>query len=338
MKKTGLIAVAVLLRSALLFGQGQPCGFPCLSGPYLGQKPPGQAPELFAPGIVSTGMFTRDIAVMPGGREIYYCVMLANYSLCTILTARETNGRWTEPEVMKHMENPSFINLEPCISPDGRRFFFLSNRPDATRNETEGDEDIWVMDRTGDEWSEPRNLGGPVNTEHSEFFPSVTRDGTMYFTRAEAGSRVNAIFRSRLTDGRYQEPEKLPVQVNSGQSQFNAYIDPDERYIIVPVNGRKDSFGGTDYYAVFRNREDVWSGPVNLGDEVNTAGGIEYSPYVSPDGKYFFFMSSRLLDKQEWPESLTVSFLKAIHDKPKNGNASIYWMDAGFIEKLRPAD
>ena len=30
--------------------------FPVLKGPYLGQKPPGMNPEIFAPGIISTAV------------------------------------------------------------------------------------------------------------------------------------------------------------------------------------------------------------------------------------------------------------------------------------------
>ena len=44
-------------------------GFPELSGPYLGQEPPGAEPVLFAPGIVSNGMLNRDIAISPTARK-----------------------------------------------------------------------------------------------------------------------------------------------------------------------------------------------------------------------------------------------------------------------------
>ena len=40
---------------------------PRLTGPYLGQTPPGATGEVFAPGVVSTGMYTRDIAITPDG-------------------------------------------------------------------------------------------------------------------------------------------------------------------------------------------------------------------------------------------------------------------------------
>jgi hypothetical protein len=192
------------------------------------------------------------------------------------------------------------------------------------------------MDRVGGGWGEPYNLGPPVNTNGAEFFPSVTRDGTLYFTRGTDDGRESYVYRSRLVNGRYQEAEKLGAEVNSTPSQFNAFIAPDESYLIVCTGGREDSRGGTDYYVVFRSEDDAWSEPVNLGDAVNTAGDGEYSPYVSPDGKYFFFMSTRPRSEGEIPDTLTRDFLLRYRTEPGSGNAAIYWMDAAFIERLRP--
>ena len=39
------------------------------SGPYLGQKPPGSTPSLFAPGFISTGLAERDVAMTPGWKR-----------------------------------------------------------------------------------------------------------------------------------------------------------------------------------------------------------------------------------------------------------------------------
>jgi hypothetical protein len=318
--------------SALCAG---PQDIPVLKGPYLGQKPPGLEPELFAPGIVNTGMYTRDVAMTPDGKEIYFCVSVGgNWN--TILMVREVNGRWMEPQVAPHMEDPNVLNFEPCISPDGKKFYFLSTRPDTSKNEKEGDQDIWAMDRQADGWGEPYNLGSPVDTDLAEYFPSVTRDGTLYFTRAEKDGRTNFIYRARWKDGRFLEPEKLPPQVNCGTSQFNAFIAPDESYIIVPVFGRKDGLGGTDYYVVFRNPDDTWSEPVNMGNKINTPGGAEFSPYVSPNGKYFFFMSSRFLSREKWPAKLSYADLRNAFLGMPNGSSAIYWVDARVIQSLRP--
>jgi hypothetical protein len=315
--------------------------FPILTGDYLGQTPPGSTPELFAPGIVSTGLYTRDLAMTPEGDEIYFGVMAGGFS--TILVTELAEGRWTRPEVAPFAADPQYLNLEPAISPDGQKFYFLSNRPRDGGPMDPADvgqwvnQDIWVMDRTADGWSEPFNLGRPVNSDAAEYFPSVTSDGTIYFTREDPETRASLIHRSRLVAGEYQEVERLGAEVNSTANQFNAFVAPDESYLIVGVAEREDSYGGTDYYISFRDESDNWTGPINMGDVVNTPRGGEWSPYVSPDGRYFFFMSTRYRSAHQFPEALTADYLAEVHVQPLSGNPSIYWMEAGFIEGLRDA-
>jgi Tol biopolymer transport system component len=253
------------------------------------------------------------------------------------------DGRWTRPDVAPFSANPDYMSLEPFISPDGQKLYFLSNRPrdgGVMGPENVGawvNQDIWVTDRTANGWGEPYNLGPPVNSDDEEYFPSVTRDGTIYFTRTPSGTRESYIYRSRLVDGQYTEPERLGPEVNSTGSQFNAFVAPDESYLILSVFGREDSMGSMDYYIVFRSEEDEWSQPINMGEQVNTPRGGEFSPYVSPDGKYFFFMSTRSRLAESMPERLSLDFLQEVFDGPQNGNSDIYWIEAGFIEDLRRA-
>jgi hypothetical protein len=312
--------------------------FPRLTGAYLGQDPPGNTPELFAPGIVTTGMYTRDVAMTPDGSALYFGVLLGAVT-AIVETHRSPAGTWTEPEVAPFSRDSRFFNLEPHISPDGRRFFFLSTRVDEPGPQdlrTWSNQDIWMMDWEGDRWGEPYNLGDPVNSEASEFFPSATREGTLYFTRATPDGRESYIYRSRLVDGRYQEAERLGPGVNSTSNQFNAFIAPDESYLVLCTGDRGDTLGGTDYYVTFRSADDRWSGPINMGPMVNTPGDGEFSPYVSPDGRYFFFMSTRQFPRDELPDTLTWDYLRQFRQMPETGNAGIYWMDAGFIQALRP--
>ena len=80
--------------------------FPDLSGPFLGQSLPDSIPELFAPGVISTGMFTRDVAISPDGKEIYFCVAIGNYTYSTILCTKEVNGLWLPPEIVPFSGGP----------------------------------------------------------------------------------------------------------------------------------------------------------------------------------------------------------------------------------------
>ncbi|MGW8267672.1 MAG: hypothetical protein ACWGSQ_15005, partial [Longimicrobiales bacterium] len=138
--------------------------FPTLRGPYLGQPPALEEPTVFAPGIVSTGYSERDVAMTPDGSEIYWGVTGANYVWSTILMSRLEDGRWTEPVAAPCCRDLGITNLEPHITPDGRRFLWLSDRPGPGREER-GGQDIWVMDREEEGWGEPYPLPSLINSE-----------------------------------------------------------------------------------------------------------------------------------------------------------------------------
>jgi hypothetical protein len=73
-----------------------------------------------------------------------------------------------------------------------------------------------------------------------------------------------------------------------------------------------------------------------MGPEVNTPGGGQISPYVSPDGRYFFFMSTRVTAREQIPDTLTWEYVSGYREMPEIGNPGIYWIDASFIQELRP--
>jgi len=300
--------------------------------PWHGLAPPGDEAELFAPGVISNGFNNRDLAMLPDGSEFYTSVNLRNFAVATILVIRKTDAGWGRPEVASFATDRNTRYIEPAISPDGSKMFFVTAPAGVDDNM-----DIWMMDRAGGAWGNPVKLGDAINTPVNETFPSITSDGTLYFSRVSDDPGVEHIYRSRLVDGQYAPAERLPDNVNCGKTQFNAFVAPDESYLIVSVFGREDSLGSIDYYIVYRNAQDEWSQPVNLGDAINTRGSQEYSPFVSRDGKYFFFMSQRQpVTGESASQPWTVEELAEIFNRPENGNSDIYWIDAGFIDRLRP--
>ena len=309
---------------------------PAPQSDYLGQSPPGAEPRLFAPGVISTGLSERDVAITPDGDEIYFGAALGRYRFTTIMVVRRVAGRWTTPELAPFAGNPADLDLEAALSPDGKRLMFLSNRPDPPRR-TARNEDIWVVERSGGGWGPARNLGAPIDTEDKEYFPSLTRTGTLYFTREDAKTGDSSIYRSQLKNGAYAAPERLPDVVNSGTARFNAFIAPDESLLLYCMMGRSDSLGGIDGYVSFRSPDDRWSEPVNLGPKINTAGSEEYSLSLSPDGRFLFFMSARTADTRElFGDRLSWSAMQRLVGAPGNGSSDIWWVDASFLQALRP--
>jgi Tol biopolymer transport system component len=198
--------------------------------------------------------------------------------------------------------------LTPFLSPDGKKLFFSR------------DWALWVSEKEGVSWSEPKNLGEVVNFQKRQDGPSVTKDGTLYFCSMYGDK--DGIYRAELSSGHYVKREKLGFGINSGSVDGLPYIAPDESYLIF-TSFRAGSVGMSDLYISFRRSDGNWTVPKNMGIKVNSEAKEGY-PYVTVDGKYFFFYSTRVSILNE----------KRIPDGPGN----VYWIDAKIIQELKPLD
>jgi ankyrin repeat protein len=277
---------------------------PRLAGEYLGQKKPGLTPELFAPGIISTEKKELNSVFTPDGKEFYFTIHTAK-GPWEIMVMKLIDNCWTKPEPASF--SGRFSDVDLFISPDGRKLFYCSNRPLDGKGEPKQDFDIWVVDRSGDGWSEPYNPGAPINSDEAEFYPSITRDGTLYFQSIRPDTRGSRdLYRAKLENGVYTRAENLGDVVNTNLFEGDILVSPDEEYIIFSVN-RKDSFGLGDLYISFRQKDDAWTEPRNMGPEINTEHN-ENCPILTPDGRYLFFTR----------------------------HGDIFWVDAKIIEQLKP--
>lgn len=297
MKKTKLFFCCLLSAVVLISQQSD---FPDLSGPYLGQKPPGMTPEVFAPELRSTMV---GFAFSSDGTELYF------ESGSGIMFSRQENGRWTKPQTAPF--SGRYRDFDFNFAPDGANLFFTSNRPLMKDGAPQNQFDIWVVHRTETGWSEPINIGLPINTEQNEVYPSVSTNGNLYFFRQPVSSPkwVADIFCSKFVDGHYITPEKLGNEINSEFPDIDPFIAPDESYLIFH-SFRESGFGRADLYISFRKNDGTWTRALNMGDKINTADG-DSSGRVSHDGKYFFFARSNLQARKS------------------------YWVSANIIEELR---
>jgi hypothetical protein len=332
--KSILPFILILFQSANIFCQTNPDDFPLLKGPYLGQVPPGTTPVVFAPGIISTGLYTRDIAMSNDGKEIYFCI--SDAATTSIFVTQLINDRWTEP-VIAPFSGKGFFDFEPHISPDGKKFFFLSGRPPQGKNPKPGwfYQKIWMMNKVDNGWSEPKMVEEPVSSENDEFFPSVTNEDVLYFTRSTKNGKP-MIYRSTFKNGSYEKPEKLPFPVPETGMLFNAFISPKEDFLITCAQGIDSTNIDQDYYVSFRSADGKWGKLIKFGPEINVPGDNANSAFVSRDGKYLFFNSSRKDPAQ--PQVKTGTTLRSIiksKSVPGYGSSAIYWVSAKIIEELR---
>lgn len=329
--RVALVALAILAGVACTpapEAAAPAAAFPALSGPYLGQELPGRQPELFAPGIISTGLADLNSVFSPDGNEFYYAVDIGLDWV--IMVTRQTDSGWTTPKAASFTRGESGVDL--CLSADGQRLLFCSDRP--RRDGVRGNMDIWSVTRTGAEsWSDPVNLEA-VNSEASEFYPTLTADGTLYFvSRREGGQGGSDIYRARLVDGLYAEPENLGPIVNSPGNEGDTFVASDESYIILNSRGHDPGPGGGSLFISFRGEDGSWSPPRNL-EGVMSVDRSDFCPMMSPDGRYFFFSSARPRFGGD-DGVITWNGLFDAQSRPENGGTDIYWMDAGFVDELR---
>jgi Tol biopolymer transport system component len=249
--------------------------------------------------------------------------------------SRFENGLWSEPQVAPF--SGQYSDADPFITADGKRMFFISRRPvnpNVSPNAA-GKLDIWVMDKTGSgDWSEPKDLGVPVNSEGSEFFPTLTKDGTLYFGSGRKGGKGGIdLYRSRFVNGKYQEPENLGDAINTTFDEFEPFIAPDESFLIFMAAGRPDGRGGFDLYISY-NRNGKWTQAQNLGAPINSQAD-ELSPKITRDGKYFFWTSTRSAIDKPKTRPWSFSELSSGYHSPQNGLGDIYYIDVSAVKGER---
>ncbi len=95
-----------------------------------------------------------------GNADLYHCF-------------RNEDGTWTEPESLGNVVNTSGTEMAPFLHPDGKTLYFSSNTHTGM-----GGFDLFVSRRNDEgEWSEPVNLGYPINTPGDEINFIVAADG-----------------------------------------------------------------------------------------------------------------------------------------------------------------
>jgi hypothetical protein len=230
---------------------------------YLGQKPPGITPELFAPDIIKTefrqaaGVFTPDL------KEFYFRRRGGEYENNTLVVVKYIDNKWTESVVETRAGEP-FISLDGKTMHLGKKY----------------------RERTTTGWSEKKSLGGPFDSFRIMRL-TASSNGTYYFDEA---SETGPLRYSRLINGIYEAPKTVNID-DIGNWNAHPYIAPDESYVIWDDQREKGGYGGADLYISFRQKDGSWGSSINLGDTINSEFEDAYGS-ITPDGKYFFFHRS----------------------------------------------
>jgi hypothetical protein len=271
-------------------------------GPYLGQTPPGLVPEPFAKDLITAGEDVGCCGFARGGTV--FVGQEFREGRCRTFIMRQGKGGWSAPELIPFWETMA-QNGDFVISSDDKTMLYQVRKDPGSGPTSQ----IWRVEITETGWGERSPFPAPVNGRDFESYASDTSGGTLYFFSLRPGGKGRFdLYSSDLKDGIYGDPVNLAA-LNSAYDEWDPFIAPDGSYLIF-CSTKPEGLGRDDLYIAFRQPGGEWGPAVNMGSAVNSAGS-ENRPFVSRDGRYFFFTSTR------------------------NGSRDTFWVRAEFLKQFR---
>ena len=183
----------------------------------------------------------------------------------------------------------------PLPSENGNKLFFTSKRPGGVGNlkDVAGNyfEDIYVSEKEGLGWSEPINLGKPINSKDHDACVSISVSGKYMLLYRPAKNNIGGdLYESLFENNKWTEPKILGSNINSTEgNESSACMSSDGNYLIFSSN-KKGGYGGKDLYMCKKLPNGKWSKANNLGKEINTPYD-EDAPFMMSNDRTVYFSS-----------------------------------------------
>ena len=182
-------------------------------------------------GDINTDIEEGSAYISPDGTTMYFtkCPNVKDQNLgCQIWEAVFRDGIWTVHNQIKLFTDSSISVGHPYLTPDGLTMYFVSDNPQGF-----GGKDIWMVKRNSSisQWGTPINLGPEINTKEDEIFPTVDKEGSLYFS---SNGHITMggfdIFKAKKDNGKWQVIN-LKYPINSSANDYSLiFIDKNKGY------------------------------------------------------------------------------------------------------------
>lgn len=188
-------------------------------------------------------------SISPDGKQIFIYKNDVNDKASiggNIFVSKVNNGKWKKPEPIGSPINSSYWEGGVCISPDGKKYFFSSERPGGY-----GNSDIWVVERNKKEWGKPVNLGPEINTPYDEAGMFLAPDGkTLFFcSNGPASMGSYDVLKTVFENGKWTTPVNVGYPINTVGKEGQLTISADAKYVYISSD-RKGGLGENDIYKI----------------------------------------------------------------------------------------
>ena len=172
----------------------------------------------------------------------------------------------------------------------------IAGKPILDPSASEYNQDIWIASIVNDTVTNSMHPGYPLNNALTNSLVSTgmtTDDYVIINQFFEDGSMYAGFSRTRIAeDGSHSFPQPMHIyEFDVNSSDVNLTMTPFGHVLILSLE-RSDSRGYKDLFVSFYVRENVWSAPINMGDQINTEFQ-ETTPHISPNKRFLYFSSNR---------------------------------------------
>ncbi len=170
---------------------------------------------------------------------------------CDIYRAERVGSRWGAAEefpILDRAVDDSSQVGQPAMTPDDMYMVFVSDMQGG-----QGGRDLWYIqwDDSSEEWGAPTNMGPGINSSSDEFFPSIRKNGDLYFASSRPGGMggLDILKATWAGDGmNFEAPEFMEYPINTASDDFALVYHPkDEKGFL--SSDRPESKGKDDLFA-----------------------------------------------------------------------------------------
>lgn len=293
--------------------------------------------ELVGAGVVSTGLQETSVALTPDGNTLYFMRSDLSEADDTIMVSRRAGNRWSTPRVAAF--SGQWHDSEPTLTADGRRLYFVSNRPThaggapvtaAMGGQTFAGTNLWYVERQARSgWSAPVHVDGALNDGAMIYNPSVAANGDIYFSahRADSG-KAYQIYVARRRGSGHAAPERVPLG-DLARNRMDPAVDPAGRFLLY-AGDEGDALGRADIYIAFRQPDGRWGKPERLAGDINSRA-LENAPSLGP-GFGELYLSSARRDEVHYPKPRdNAASLQRRLQSPLNGSRNLWRFDISAL-------
>lgn len=193
--------------------------------------------------------------------------------------------------------NSTYEETRPMIAPDGKTLYYSrANHPDNTGG-VKDDNDIWYSELNSETgtWEKSKNLGTQLNNKGANYISSITPDGNamtvILGNQYTKGNKMKpGVSISNKTSEGWSTPQPLDIINAQIETTDGNYFLANNRKVLVMAIDRFNAFGGKDLYVSFLQKDNTWTEPLNLRNDINTVN-TESSPYLAADNETLYFSS-----------------------------------------------